>query len=57
MHHAFTTDPEAQRWSSTRIVSLQVVLHASWVTGATLGGLLVLVLPGQVLLVAYAAFT
>ncbi|MGY5889037.1 AzlC family ABC transporter permease [Geodermatophilus arenarius] len=43
--HAFTTGPDAQRWSSTRIVSLQVVLHASWVTGATLGGLLGDVLP------------
>jgi 4-azaleucine resistance transporter AzlC len=43
--YAFTTGPEAQRWSSTRIVSLQIVLHASWVTGATLGGLLGSVLP------------
>jgi 4-azaleucine resistance transporter AzlC len=43
--YAFTTGPDAQRWSSTRIVSLQIVLHASWVTGATLGGLLGSVLP------------
>ncbi len=41
VHHT----PEAQRRSSTRIISLQIVLHASWVTGATLGGLLGTVLP------------
>ena len=40
-----TAAPDAQRWSSTRILSLQVVLHASWVTGATLGGLLGTALP------------
>lgn len=99
-----TAAPGAERWSSTRIVSLQVLLHLSWVAGATLGGLLgaalspdslhgldfalsalfivlaidayrappdlrtailalacapaaMLVLPGQMLLAAYAAFT
>ena len=43
--YAMTAAPQAQRWSSTRIVSLQVVLHASWVSGATLGGLLGTALP------------
>jgi 4-azaleucine resistance transporter AzlC len=43
--YALTSAPDARRWSSTRIVSLQVLLHASWVAGATLGGLLGTVLP------------
>ena len=43
--YAMTAAPDAQRWSSTRIVSLQVLLHLSWVTGASLGGLLGAALP------------
>jgi len=43
--YAMTAAPDAQRWSSTRVLSLQLVLHASWVTGATLGGLLGTALP------------
>ncbi len=43
--YAMTAGPDGQRWSSTRILGLQVLLHLSWVAGATLGGLLGTALP------------
>jgi 4-azaleucine resistance transporter AzlC len=102
--YAMTASPDGQRWPGARILVLQVLLHLSWVSGATLGALLgealpldslrgldfalsalfivlaidayrarpdlrtallalacalgaMLVLPGQMLLAAYAAFT
>jgi 4-azaleucine resistance transporter AzlC len=43
--YAMTAGPGAGEWSGRRIVGLQVLLHLSWVAGATLGGLLGAVLP------------
>ena len=43
--YALTTAPDGRRWSSGRILLLQVLLHLSWVVGATLGALLGEVLP------------
>jgi 4-azaleucine resistance transporter AzlC len=43
--YVMTAAPEARGWSGGRIVGLQALLHAAWVAGATLGGLLGSVLP------------